>query len=236
MAPVIKVADPATGELVTLPGLPALPGATPLGLDLPPSLTWDQWDAYGGVLQQAQRSILWLLGDWMRYGADRWPDRYEQAVDATGYAVRTARNAAWVAGSVEPSRRREKAPWWQHAEVAGLGPAAQDEMLDWCEAEDPRRDDLRAEIERRGLRQPRTVLPRGTVGEPPHPDSISAMEASLSADLSRWLADGRALAARVRRGVPFTVHSTEQDTFDELVELLQVLDRAACDDARRAAA
>jgi hypothetical protein len=226
--PVIEVADPETGEIVTLPGLPALPGATPLGLDLPPSLSWEQWSAYGATLQVAHRSIMWLLGDWLVYGERRWPDRYTQAVEATGRAVQTLRNAAWVAGAIPPAGRHPGVSWSHHAEVASLEPAERNDLLGWAASMVVDRGELRAEIGRRGLRQPRKPAESDPMAD-------ANAELQLSLDLSRWLAEGRRIAAQVRRGVAFAVVSVEQDSLDELVELIQVLDRAACDDARRAA-
>lgn len=237
--PVIEVADPETGELVSLPGLPALPGAGPLGLDLPPSLTWEQWAAYGATLQVAHRSIMWLLGDWLRYGERRFGETYVQAVEATGRAAQSLMNAKWVAERVEPSRRRAALSWSHHADVAVMEPDAQDELLGWAERSGAKRADLREAVRQRKVRDFAEAIgvgsrPREEV--PPHPDSITAMGETLSADIAVWLIEGRLLAAQVRRGVPFAVVSSEQDSFDELVELIQVLDRAACDDARRAAA
>jgi hypothetical protein len=233
-APVIEVADPLTGEIVSMPGLPALPGATPLGLELPPSLSWDQWSAYGATLQVAHKSIMYLLGDWLRYGAWRFGERYTQAVAATGRDVQTLMNAAWVCGRIPPSRRRDALSFSHHAEVAALEPDQQDGLLDWCVENRASRSELRAEIEHRGLRQPRKAPL-----DAPSPD-VEEWEATgsptLTDELAGWLADGRELAARVRKGVPFAVASGEQDSFDELVELIQVLDRAAGADARRAAA
>ena len=53
----------------------------------------------------------------------------------TGPAYQTCKDAAYVGGVFEKSRRRDLVPFGHHREVAGIPDAEADQLLDWCEAE-----------------------------------------------------------------------------------------------------
>lgn len=107
---------------------------TRAALELPENLSEKDWLAVGARLKEMEQSILWWVGDWARYGERRYGLTYEAAQEATGLAVQTLKNAAWVAGSFETSRRRDDLSFSHHAEVARLEPRAADELLDHAAA------------------------------------------------------------------------------------------------------
>jgi N6-adenosine-specific RNA methylase IME4 len=128
----------------------ALPGRiTPTGLELPPDLTVEEWLEIGLKLQSVERSVMWWLGDWLRYGERKYGEMYSQALEETDYSYQTLADAAWVAGKVEFSRRRENLPFSHHREVAPLPPEQQDEILDAAQREAWSRNAVRAEVNRR---------------------------------------------------------------------------------------
>jgi N6-adenosine-specific RNA methylase IME4 len=102
---------------------------TPIGLDLPPGLSFERWSEIGRNLLLMGRAVMWWIGDWLNYGERAYGEKYSQAVDATGYDVQTLMNASWVCRSVEISRRREILSFGHHAEVASLSPGDQDRWL-----------------------------------------------------------------------------------------------------------
>jgi hypothetical protein len=102
---------------------------TPIGLNLPPNLTFDQWDRIGRQLQLADIAIQWWIGDWLVYGEHRWGDKYAQAIEVTGRREQTLKNYHFVASSIEKSRRRYELNYSIHAEVAPLEPEEQDRVL-----------------------------------------------------------------------------------------------------------
>jgi len=73
-------------------------------------------------------------------------EKYAQALDSTDWEYQTLRDAAWVAGRVEMSRRRDNLTWSHHREVAALDPDDQDGWLDRAEAEGWSRNELRRAI------------------------------------------------------------------------------------------
>jgi 16S rRNA G966 N2-methylase RsmD len=103
------------------------------------------------------RSVMWWIGDWWRYGDHEYGDRAAQALDQDTFSYQTFMDAGWVSGRVETSRRREVLSWSHHREVAALEPAEQDEWLDRAESEGWSRNELRREIRRPNI----TALPAG---------------------------------------------------------------------------
>ncbi|HWO48080.1 MAG TPA: hypothetical protein VNM41_08470, partial [Solirubrobacterales bacterium] len=60
----------------------------------------------------------WWLGDWVRYGADKWGEKYTQAARITGYDPRSLANMASIAAAFDSSRRRDDLTWSHHVAVA----------------------------------------------------------------------------------------------------------------------
>ena len=115
----MKSSPATTGEAGLLPIL----RANKLGIPFVNTVTFDQWSEVGGALARADSALMWCLGDWLNYGAAKakeWGERYVKAVAASGYDYQTCRNAAWVAGAIGMSRRRDTLSFGHHAEVAAL--------------------------------------------------------------------------------------------------------------------
>ena len=113
------------------------------GLELPDNLTFEEWEQAGRSLLQISKSWQWWVGDWINYGEKHYGEKYAQAIEVTGSEEKTLRNAVYVAGQIELSRRRDNLSWSHHAEVASLPPAEQDEWLDRAEEESLTRGKLR---------------------------------------------------------------------------------------------
>ena len=110
------------------------------------------------------RASQWWLGDWLRYGAKKWGEKYKEASAITGYDIQTLKNYAYVAGQFESSRRRDALTWSHHEVVAPLLPAEQDEWLDQATQHRFSVADLRIEV--RHLRKTREPRPSITAAEP----------------------------------------------------------------------
>ena len=84
---------------------------------------------------------MFLIGDWLVHGEDRYSrsdayrERFTQAMQRTGLELKTLQNAATVARRIEVSRRRENLNFSHHNEVAKLTPEEQNEWLDNTETE-----------------------------------------------------------------------------------------------------
>jgi hypothetical protein len=119
---------------------------TRLGLQLPRSLTYDDWEQAGYKLAAIIDSSCWCLGDWVVYGESAYVDRYRLAIDAVGLDYQTLRNYAWTARSFEASRRRAALSFQHHAEVASLDVSDQDRWLDLAEEHGWSRNRLRQAV------------------------------------------------------------------------------------------
>jgi hypothetical protein len=105
-----------------------------------------EWLATGRRLGAIGRCSQWWIGDWIRYGASRWGERYAEAARVTGYDVASLRNMAWVAAQFEPSLRSDKLTWSHHVLLAPLEP---EQQRHWLRRADEQRlsvADLRLEL------------------------------------------------------------------------------------------
>jgi N6-adenosine-specific RNA methylase IME4 len=137
-----------TGEVVTLSerGL-ALPGKiTIVGLELPETLSFEEWQGIGETLKGVERSLMWWIGDWLRYGERRYGETYAQAMDSTELAYQTLVNAKNVASKFESNRRRLNLSWGHHAEVAALDGPEADALLDEAQRDGLSRNELRRRV------------------------------------------------------------------------------------------
>jgi hypothetical protein len=99
-------------------------------LRLPSGLEMAAWLALGRQLHVVADSSAWWLGDWLVFGQNRFPDRYEQAIAESSLDYQTLRNYAWVARKIPPELRRAELSFQHHAEVAAL---PEDERARWLD-------------------------------------------------------------------------------------------------------
>ncbi len=116
------------------------------GLQIDEALTEDDWKSGLSLLQRAEESLRWWVGDWVAFGEKRYGRTYEEIEQITGLSRGSLWNAAYVSGAVEPSRRREDLSWSHHQEVAKLEPEDQMKWLELAESNSMTVPDLRASI------------------------------------------------------------------------------------------
>lgn len=109
------------------------------------------WLATGRRLGAIGRCSQWWIGDWVRYGASKWGEKYAEAARVTGYDVASLRNMAWVASRFDLSLRNDKLTWSHHVLLAPLEPEVQREWLRRASEERLSVADLRLEL--RGVRE-----------------------------------------------------------------------------------
>jgi hypothetical protein len=114
-------------------------------------LEHSDWLATGRRLGAIGRCSQWWIGDWVRYGASRWGEKYAEAARVTGYDVASLRNMAWVASRFDLSLRNDKLTWSHHVLLAPLDADAQREWLRRASEERLSVADLRLEL--RALRE-----------------------------------------------------------------------------------
>jgi hypothetical protein len=105
-----------------------------------------EWLATGRRLGAIGRCSQWWIGDWIRYGASKWGEKYAEAARVTGYDVASLRNMAWVASRFDLSLRNDKLTWSHHVLLAPLESDAQREWLRRASEERLSVADLRLEL------------------------------------------------------------------------------------------
>lgn len=140
----------AKGEIVDVePGglVSPLSGAlSERGYTLPDDLSFEQWAAEGTTLvAMAKFSMLWL-GDWLNYGEAKYGEKYQQAVQETGLALQTLRNAAWVCARIPPNERPVEIPFSHLRAVASLDRKPRAALLRRAEREHLTEMQLRIEV------------------------------------------------------------------------------------------
>jgi hypothetical protein len=93
---------------------------TPRGIEFHGDLTLEEWEKLGEKLGDTERSIGFMIGDWINYAESKWGEKYNDAIAATGLEYQTLRNYAWVAKRVHLSARADNLPFRHHAVVAKL--------------------------------------------------------------------------------------------------------------------
>ena len=81
----------------------------PCGLEFSPKMPFKVWqeqcEMVLGIYQFANRSAVVLWGDLLNYGSNEYGEMYAQAVDESGFALTTLRNAKCWTAKLPPSRR-----------------------------------------------------------------------------------------------------------------------------------
>ncbi|MEX0331454.1 MAG: hypothetical protein AB3N64_08540 [Puniceicoccaceae bacterium] len=104
---------------------------TEIGLRFDGEISFEQWLEIGRKVGRVARTSLFLVGDWLNYGQDRWNggerfekmaedlrERYESAMAETGLEMRSLMNAAYVARNVPQDHRRPHLTFEHHTAVA----------------------------------------------------------------------------------------------------------------------
>lgn len=215
---VVEVIDQETGELseVAPSNLPALTGAqfSEVGLYLDEGLSFERWQELGETLKAMERSVMWWIGDWLRFGERRWGETYSQALDATGYSHSALSKAKWIASTYEPCNRLQELSWTHHLEAAPLPAEERMQVLREAGANRWSVRDLKAEVNRR----------KNVVGKLPSKEGETGIIADLHEAVERglkfgtiyadppWLYDNQATRAS-------TGNHYEGLTVDQLCEL-----------------
>lgn len=105
-----------------------------------------EWLVTGRRLGGISRCNQWWLGDWVRYGNEKWGEKYTHAAKITGYDPRSLANMASVSAAFHSSRRRDDLTWSHHVAVAALPEEEQEQWLDRAGEENLSVADLRTEL------------------------------------------------------------------------------------------
>lgn len=99
-----------------------------VGANFPEDMSEGDWVDFGRRILVAQRRSVWILIDWLKFGAGKWGDRYKSLAVQTGYSEGTLSNMLSVERRL--SMRKEGLDFGHHASVAVLPPTKQQSVLD----------------------------------------------------------------------------------------------------------
>jgi hypothetical protein len=105
-----------------------------------------RWAAAGHRLGELGRVSNWWIGDWLRYGAAKFGEKYTLAAKITGYDRHSLENMVYVASHYELSLRRENVSWSHHFLVAALPAEERDKWLRLAAEQRLSVNDLRIEV------------------------------------------------------------------------------------------
>lgn len=114
------------------------------------------------------------------YGKERFPNRYAQAIDATGLEVQTLRNYCSVSLRVPVERRHPRLSWTHHYAIASLKPDAQVAWLERAEQSGLNSTELH-----KAIRIAR-MIEQGRASDDPEGDRPSVWEVLPAATLRRY--------------------------------------------------
>lgn len=100
-----------------------------VALHIPDGTSFDDWQSLGVKLRHMEQSVMWWIGDWLRFGERKYGDTYKQAIEATGYSKSTLQEAKWVASTFESCERSQDLSWSHHKEAASLPKQERAEVL-----------------------------------------------------------------------------------------------------------
>lgn len=93
---------------------------TPTSLVIKDGIPFDSWKTIGHQLGQVNQGLLWWIGDWLNYGEKAYGESYAQAMDETGKAYNTVKQAAYMAKKFPQETRRDTLTFSHYGVVAGL--------------------------------------------------------------------------------------------------------------------
>jgi hypothetical protein len=96
---------------------------------IPPGLAYDEWAEMLPPLIAMAQASMWWVGDALLYGEFTYGDKYLQAVEATGYAASTLKNAQWVADRFPPEERDDRLTHSHYVKAAGLEKSVRTDLL-----------------------------------------------------------------------------------------------------------
>ncbi len=101
---------------------------TPVGMVLDAPITFDQW-ATGLGIGKGVRAFAWAAGDWLLYGEQAFPDRYEQGMNATGLSLGYLRNLVSLCSRVKRHVRNPNLSIRHHQAITSFDEEWQTKLL-----------------------------------------------------------------------------------------------------------
>lgn len=108
--------------VVTIEHAAQMPGYDPnaVSLALPDDMAYPDWLGLGRSLATQKRHIDWLIGDWITFGREHYPEQIELALEQIDEDPRRLKRIEKTAKAFTPSHRHEDLSFDHHAYVADM--------------------------------------------------------------------------------------------------------------------
>jgi hypothetical protein len=134
---------------------------TPVGIEFPEDMAFDEWASTGATLKLMDSAIQFALGDWLAFGERKYGEMYSQAEEDTGLDYSTLTNYKYVAEKVPMEERRQDLDWSYHRATTALSKAERKVVLDLAAKNDWKKAEVEREVRRlRGKKEPETCTCR----------------------------------------------------------------------------
>jgi hypothetical protein len=104
---------------------------TPAGLVIKGKPPMESFAEFGEILRTFERTLAFVIGDWINALEDRFGEEASQLLDASGWTLSTIKTYAWTAKKVAPENRfiDEGLSYAHHQAVGALEPNEQKHWL-----------------------------------------------------------------------------------------------------------
>lgn len=103
-----------------------------IGLAIEPSMSEQDWEDLGYILNTFDERRQWWIGDWLAHGELAWRKTYAWAAERFGYEVQSLRDMAYVCKAVKVSVRTDTLSFAHHKLVASSPPELQAAWLQYA--------------------------------------------------------------------------------------------------------
>jgi len=101
-----------------------------LCLELPPDLTFEDWDNIGMQIYSFSRHVPWLLGDWLLFGEAQYGEQYASAQIATGKAYDTLAQYKMVSKKFGVEKRHDELTWSHYLRLCKISDDKVDALIE----------------------------------------------------------------------------------------------------------
>jgi len=116
-------ANGGNGQTILPPCPPSMDAAqdlAALSLALPETTSYPEWLATGRSLATSKRHIDWLVGDWINFGRQRFPEQIDLALESITEDPRQLKRVEKTAKAFPPHLRHADLSFEHHAHVADM--------------------------------------------------------------------------------------------------------------------
>ena len=151
-----------------------------IGIELPESMTKEEWRGYGLRISQVEGALNWVVGDWLVRAKEQWfgseKGMYHDAENITGWTKAKLKSSKMTSARFSLLDRSNKLSWTHHRDIAGYRGNEADDWLNRCLENNWSVQQLREAISAARLLEAEATL--GYTDDPP-PEQLNGKDLPL---------------------------------------------------------